>query len=137
MVSKTQVATGDRGVYEKAEDKVWLYGHVNLSDGGNVTKGDSMIYDLQTGHAIIDPGGTASRVSGLFISGSDGGPELGGETKPKGDKGEGGSQPAPPNTAASSSTAPPVKAKTAAPAAAPAAAQILAPESNAPFNLRP
>src|SRR5579883_2507715 len=38
VVSKTQVATGGRGVYDKIENKVWLFGNVTLSDGGNVTK---------------------------------------------------------------------------------------------------
>ena len=39
VISKTQVATGDSGSYDKAEGKVWLIGHVTLSDGQNVTKG--------------------------------------------------------------------------------------------------
>ena len=39
VVSKTQVATGDSGSYDKAEGKVRLIGHVTLSDGQNVTKG--------------------------------------------------------------------------------------------------
>src|SRR6202034_1894990 len=42
MVSKTQVATGDRGSYDKEQNKVWLFGNVTLSDGGNVTKGDKL-----------------------------------------------------------------------------------------------
>ena len=42
VVSKTQVATGDSGSYDKAQDKVWLIGHVTLSDGQNVTKGDKL-----------------------------------------------------------------------------------------------
>ena len=49
VVSKTQVATGDSGSYDKAEDKVWLIGHVTLSDGQNVTKGDKLTYDLKNG----------------------------------------------------------------------------------------
>jgi lipopolysaccharide export system protein LptA len=69
VVSKTQVATGDRGSYDKAQDKVWLFGNVTLSDGGNVTKGDKLTYDLATGVATVDTG-AAGRVKGLFISGS-------------------------------------------------------------------
>lgn len=67
VVSKTQVATGDSGVYDKAQDKVFLIGHVTLSDGQNVTKGDKLTYDLKSGQATIDAGGgKAGRVHGQF-----------------------------------------------------------------------
>ena len=78
VVSKTQVATGDRGVYDKDQNKVWLFGNVTLSDGGNVTKGDKLTYDLGTGEAVVEADAPAShdadqpppRVHGLFIPGS-------------------------------------------------------------------
>jgi lipopolysaccharide export system protein LptA len=70
VVSKTQVATGDRGVYDKGENKVWLFGNVTLSDGGNVTKGDKLTYDLATGQAVVEVGHSAQRVHGLFIPSS-------------------------------------------------------------------
>ncbi len=67
VVSKTQVATGDNGIYDKQQDKVFLTGHVTLSDGQNVTKGDRLVYDLKTGQATIDTGGGKSgRVHGQF-----------------------------------------------------------------------
>jgi lipopolysaccharide export system protein LptA len=67
VVSKTQVATGDSGVYDKAQDKVFLIGHVTLSDGQNVTKGDKLTYDLKSGQATIDTnGGKSGRVHGQF-----------------------------------------------------------------------
>jgi lipopolysaccharide export system protein LptA len=66
VISKTQVATGDRGAYDKPQNKVWLFGNVTLSDGGNVTKGDKLTYDLTTGEATVDAG----RVKGLFVPGS-------------------------------------------------------------------
>ncbi|RBP18265.1 lipopolysaccharide export system protein LptA [Roseiarcus fermentans] len=67
VVSKTQVATGDSGVYDKTQDKVFLIGHVTLSDGQNVTKGDKLTYDLKSGQATIDTnGGKSGRVHGLF-----------------------------------------------------------------------
>ena len=69
-MSKTQVATGDSGAYDKAQNKVWLIGNVTLSDGGNVTKGDKLTYDLTTGQATVDTGPAANRVKGLFIPGS-------------------------------------------------------------------
>jgi lipopolysaccharide export system protein LptA len=70
VLSKTQVATGDTASYDKAQNKVWLVGNVTLSDGGNVTKGDKLTYDLTTGQATVDTGAAANRVRGLFIPGS-------------------------------------------------------------------
>ena len=72
VVSKTQVATGDRGSYDKAEDKVWLIGHVTLSDGQNVTKGDKLTYDLKNGLAIVDTSAKSGRVHGQFVPKSNG-----------------------------------------------------------------
>jgi lipopolysaccharide export system protein LptA len=70
VLSKTQTATGDSAVYDKPQNKIWLIGHVTLSDGGNVTKGDKLTYDLTSGQATVDTGGTSGRVKGLFIPGS-------------------------------------------------------------------
>ncbi len=70
IVSKTQVATGDSGAYDKAQNKVWLIGNVTLSDSGNVTKGDKLTYDMTTGQATVDTGPAVKRVKGLFIPGS-------------------------------------------------------------------
>jgi lipopolysaccharide export system protein LptA len=67
VVSKTQVATGDSGSYDKAEDKVWLIGHVTLSDGQNVTKGDKLTYDLKNGQATVDTSAKSGRVHGQFL----------------------------------------------------------------------
>jgi lipopolysaccharide export system protein LptA len=67
VVSKTQVATGDSGTYDKLQDKVYLIGHVTLSDSQNVTKGDKLTYDLKSGQATIDTnGGKTGRVHGQF-----------------------------------------------------------------------
>jgi len=70
VLSKTQTATGDSAVYDKPQNKIWLIGHVTLSDGGNVTKGDKLTYDLTSGQATVDTGSTSHRVTGLFIPGS-------------------------------------------------------------------
>jgi lipopolysaccharide export system protein LptA len=83
VVSKTQVATGDSGSYDKAQNKVWLTGNVTLSDGGNVTKGDKLTYDLTTGQATVDTGPAVKRVRGLFIPGSG---DSGGDDKSKAPK---------------------------------------------------
>ena len=80
VISKTQVATGDNGSYDKGEGKVWLIGHVTLSDGQNVTKGDKLTYDLQTAEATVDTSAKSSRVHGQFVPKSSGD-----ATKPGGD----------------------------------------------------
>src|SRR6202043_860060 len=70
VLSKTQTATGDSAVYDKPQNKIWILGHVTLSDRGNVTKGDKLTYDLTSGQATVDTGSTSGRVKGLFIPGS-------------------------------------------------------------------
>ena len=72
VLSKTQTATGDNAVYDKPQNKVWLIGHVTLSDGGNVTKGDKLTYDLTTGQATVENGATTGkkRVQSQFIPSS-------------------------------------------------------------------
>ena len=70
VISKTQVATGDSGSYDKDANKVLLNGHVTLSDGKNVTKGDKLIYDLKTGQATVEKSGSTGRVHGQFLPGS-------------------------------------------------------------------
>ena len=84
VISKTQVATGDLAIYDKTEDKVMLTGHVTLSDGPNITKGDKLTYDLKTGEATIDTGSKTGRVHGQFLPNS-GANKNGGadQTKPK------------------------------------------------------
>lgn len=69
VVSKTQVATGNNAVFDKAANKVLLTGNVALSDGPNVTRGERIVYDLNTGVANVEtqPGG---RVKALFVPGS-------------------------------------------------------------------
>jgi len=64
-----QVGTGDNGVYDKIENKVYLFGNVVLSQGTNVTKGDrdsKLVYDLDTGYAQVLGG----RVNSIFTPGS-------------------------------------------------------------------
>ena len=85
VISKTQVATGDNGAYDKAEGKVWLIGHVTLSDGQNVTKGDKLTYDLKTAEATVDTSAKSSRVHGQFVPKSNAD-----ATKPPGDAAKSG-----------------------------------------------
>ena len=53
IVSKDQIGTGDSGIYEKSENKVYLIGNVTLTQGPNVTKGDKLIYDMNTKQAAV------------------------------------------------------------------------------------
>lgn len=62
IISKDQIATGDSGLYIKAEDKIYLDGNVTLSQGPNVTKGDHLVYDTTTGKAVV-----TGRVRSMFI----------------------------------------------------------------------
>ncbi len=69
IVSKTQVATGDNATFDRVGNKVLLLGNVALTDGPNVTRGERIVYDLNTGIANVEtaPGG---RVRALFVPGS-------------------------------------------------------------------
>ena len=69
IVSRTQTATGENAVFDRAANKILLTGNVALSDGPNVTLGERIVYDLNSGIANIEtkPGG---RVRALFVPGS-------------------------------------------------------------------
>jgi len=69
IVSKTQVATGDNATFDRVANRVYLIGNVALSDGPNVTRGERIVYDLNSGVANVEtaPGG---RVKALFVPGS-------------------------------------------------------------------
>ena len=82
LISKDQVATGDNGSYDKAENKVMLIGNVTLSQGTNVTKGDRLVYDLTSGQAQVSGG----RVGSIFTPGSAGPDEAGLGAKKKSPK---------------------------------------------------
>ena len=65
--TKTQTATGDRAEFDRVINKVFLIGNAALSDGPNVTRGERVAYDLNTGVANIEGG----RVRALIVPGSD------------------------------------------------------------------
>ena len=69
IVSKTQVATGDNATFDRVVNRVFLVGNVALTDGPNVTRGEKLVYDLNSGVANMEtaPGG---RVKALFVPGS-------------------------------------------------------------------
>ncbi|MGO4570676.1 LptA/OstA family protein [Microvirga sp. 2TAF3] len=76
IVSKTQVATGNDATFDRVANKIYLIGNAALSDGPNVTRGERVVYDLNTGVANVEtkPGG---RVRALFVPGSNNGAEGG------------------------------------------------------------
>ena len=64
MVSKTQAATSDNAVFDRVTNKVTMTGNVALNDGPNITRGDKLVYDTQTGVANVTSSG---RVQGFFV----------------------------------------------------------------------
>jgi len=67
VISKDQVATGNEGVFDRASNRIILTGNVALSQGENVTKGDKLVYNTETGVAVVEGG----RVRGFFVPGGD------------------------------------------------------------------
>jgi lipopolysaccharide export system protein LptA len=68
ITSKDQVGQGDHAIYDKGENKVYLFGNVSLTQGTNVIKGAKdakLVYDLDSGRARIDGG-----VMSMFTPGS-------------------------------------------------------------------
>lgn len=66
VVSKTQAATSDNAVFDRAANKVIMTGNVALNDGPNITRGQRLVYDTQTGVANVEGG----RVQGFFVPNS-------------------------------------------------------------------
>ena len=93
IVSKTQVATGDNATFDRVANKILLIGNVTLSDGPNVTRGERIVYDLNTGVANVetDPGG---RVRALFVPGSERAPRPPPAAAAKAAEAEAGQKPA-------------------------------------------
>ena len=71
ITAKDQIGTGDSGVYDRTENKVFLTGHVTLSQGANVTKGERLVFDLNTNQAVVLGGASAQggRVRSVFTPG--------------------------------------------------------------------
>lgn len=69
IVSKTQIATGNDATFDRVANKIFLIGNATLSDGPNITRGERVVYDLNSGVANVEtkPGG---RVRALFVPGS-------------------------------------------------------------------
>jgi lipopolysaccharide export system protein LptA len=67
VVSKTQAATSDNAIFDRANNIVIMTGNVALNDGPNITRGDKLVYNTVTGVANVTSGG---RVQGFFVPNS-------------------------------------------------------------------
>lgn len=70
VLSGTQTATAQRGVYEAASEQLTLTGKVIIADGENVQAGERAIYNVKTGIATMDGGKAGGRVRTLLIPGT-------------------------------------------------------------------
>lgn len=77
VTSKDQVATGDNAVFDRVANLVTLTGNAALSQGPNVTRGQRLVYNLNTGVANVEGG----RVRAIIVPGSQ--DEKPGQAKPK------------------------------------------------------
>jgi lipopolysaccharide export system protein LptA len=83
VVQKDQVATGNNAVFDKVNNMVTITGNAVISQGQNVTRGEKLVYNLNTGMANVEGG----RVRALFVPGNDN-PANTGTAKPKKPKSE-------------------------------------------------
>jgi lipopolysaccharide export system protein LptA len=67
VVSKTQAATSDNAVFDRANNQVIMTGNVALNDGPNITRGQRLVYNTTTGIANVQGG----RVQGFFVPNSE------------------------------------------------------------------
>lgn len=65
LVTPTQQAKGDHGVYDAPTDTITLTGNVVLMQDKNVSQGDRLVIDQKSGHSVLTSN-TNSRVRGVF-----------------------------------------------------------------------
>lgn len=65
LVTPTQQARGDHGVYDGPSDTITLTGNVVLMQDKNVSQGDRLVIDQKSGHSVISSNAN-SRVRGVF-----------------------------------------------------------------------
>lgn len=70
IVSKDQIATSREAVYDKDTNRMILTGDASLTQNGNVTKGEKVVYDLTTGVAVVEASPTTGRVKSLLVPNS-------------------------------------------------------------------
>jgi lipopolysaccharide export system protein LptA len=67
LVTPTESATANRGLYDATTNKVFLTGNVVLKRGGNVLNGSKLEYNLTSGSSLLSGG-----VSGIGVPNTDG-----------------------------------------------------------------
>lgn len=71
-VSKDQTARGEHAIYEAVPDTITMTGDVVLVQGRNVTKGDTLVIDVKTNHAVLTSNvqgrNHPERVRGVFYN---------------------------------------------------------------------
>lgn len=70
VVSKTQAATSDNAVFDRANNQVIMTGNVALNDGPNITRGEKLTYNTVTGIANVETN-KGGRVQGFFVPNSE------------------------------------------------------------------
>lgn len=75
IVSKDQIATSREAVYDKDSNRMILTGDASLTQNGNITKGEKVIYDLTTGVAVVEASPSSGRVKSLLVPNSGDKPE--------------------------------------------------------------
>jgi lipopolysaccharide export system protein LptA len=65
-----KIAVGNQGVYDKETNRMILTGNVALTQNGNVTKGEKLVYDLNTGVAVVEAAPNSGRVKSLLVPNS-------------------------------------------------------------------
>ena len=74
---KEQTATGDLGIFDMLSNTVTLTGHVVMTQGKNVLRGDKLVVDLASGVSRVESAKNGhGRVQGLFLPSGGGMPEL-------------------------------------------------------------
>lgn len=68
VMQKDQVITGSRAVYDRAANRIDMYGRVLATQGANVTRGPHLVYDLATKRAVM-VGGSSVRAQAVFTPG--------------------------------------------------------------------
>ncbi|HEX5508821.1 MAG TPA: LptA/OstA family protein [Pseudolabrys sp.] len=67
VTQKDQTATGDIGIFDMKTNTVTLNGHVTMTQGENVLRGDRLVVDLTNGVSRVESGKNGQgRVQGLF-----------------------------------------------------------------------
>jgi len=70
VTQKDQTASGETGVFDMQANTVTLTGHVVMTQGKNMLRGDRLVVDLTSGVSRVESGKNGQgRVQGLFLPG--------------------------------------------------------------------